>query len=409
MNETTERLLADWLAEGPDRGPVPGLERALAATRRTSQRPGWTILERWNPMQLTMRPALAPPRLLLLVAVGLLAIALAATIAFVASQRHVPAPPFGPAANGSILVGVGSDLYLLDADAKAVKPLDMGRGVTEGPVFSPDGTKVAFYSRPANGEPTALFVANADGSGARSVSGPVAVSSVLEGMAWSPDGSSIIFPSKDGGTNRLYRVELAGGNPQVISGREADRRLPIWSPDGRWIAYKLTSTSGDPFTALAIARPDGTGERMLVYEPDALAAFSAARWTNDSNRLIYFRSSASGHSVAMVDLRGKETILSGKYEDAVNPEISPDGRRVYFGLALGSAIVDIDHPTSRVDIPHGLAECGALWAPNGTALLGFGWSCAEMYRIPLDDPSAAVKVALPSGGISNASWQRLAP
>jgi Tol biopolymer transport system component len=409
MNESTDRLLVDWLAEGPDRGPVHGLERALAATRRTSQRPSWIIPERWFSMQLTMRPAFAPPRLLLYVAIGLLALALAGTVAFVASQQRQPAPPFGPAANGSIVIGIGSDLYLMNADGSALKPLDIGLGKASWPFFSPDGTKVAFISRPAdNAAPYSLFVANADGSNARLVSGELAIVSDLTGMTWSPDGRSVVFPAGEAGSNRLYRVGLDGGEPQPITGPEADRRFPTWSPDGRWIAYKLTPRDRLT-TSLAIARPDGTGERTLVSEDGAYAAFSGSQWTNDSSRLAYFRSSPSGHLVAVVNLDGKETLLSKGYEDAVNPAISPDDRHVVFGLASGTAIVQLDHPSSRVNLRPGLAECGSMFAPDGKTLLGFGMNCDVMYRIPLDNPEAAVKVALPAGGISNASWQRLAP
>ena len=38
-----------WLQEGPERGPQHGLDRALAATRRVSQRPGWVFPSRWLP------------------------------------------------------------------------------------------------------------------------------------------------------------------------------------------------------------------------------------------------------------------------------------------------------------------------------------------------------------------------
>ena len=45
MNESMDRVLADWLNEGPENGPREGLERTLAATRRVGQRPGWTFPE----------------------------------------------------------------------------------------------------------------------------------------------------------------------------------------------------------------------------------------------------------------------------------------------------------------------------------------------------------------------------
>ena len=46
-------IVAEWLGEGPEAGPDRGLERALAATRRVHQRPGWTFPGRWP----TSRPS----------------------------------------------------------------------------------------------------------------------------------------------------------------------------------------------------------------------------------------------------------------------------------------------------------------------------------------------------------------
>ena len=410
MNESPERLLVDWLAEGPDRGPSHGLERALAATRRTSQRPGWAIPERWLPMQLALRPAFAPRPSLIFLAAAILAATLAGALFVIGSQRH-PAPPFGLAANGTIVVGAGSELWLLNADGRDPRQLDIGLGNAVSPVFSPDGTKVAFVTRPAERTPYALFVANADGSEARSVTGGMrVVTSELAGISWSPDSSSLVFQSSDKGRNRLYRVGVDGTGLEAITDRDADRVYPSWSPDGKWLSYKLTLTDGGWSTHLAIARPDGTGERRLVSETSSKAAFSGSGWMIDSEGIVYFRSSSSGHSVARVDLEGNETLLSRpNMEDAFNPVLSPDGRRVAFGMQSGAAIVDLDDPSSRVDLPEGLAECGAVWAPDGTVLLGFGFDCTELYRIPVDDPAAAERIAVPPGSLNSGSWQRLAP
>src|SRR5207244_4327734 len=50
MNPPTDRsdsALRAWLELGPDRGRPEAIERALAATRRVPQRPGWIYPERW--------------------------------------------------------------------------------------------------------------------------------------------------------------------------------------------------------------------------------------------------------------------------------------------------------------------------------------------------------------------------
>ena len=66
-------VLAEWLNEGPERGPDHGLERALAATRRVDQRAGWTFPGRWVPRSIATQ---VDPRALRLTGVSLLFVGL---------------------------------------------------------------------------------------------------------------------------------------------------------------------------------------------------------------------------------------------------------------------------------------------------------------------------------------------
>ena len=42
-NDAFDQILRDWFGEGPERGRVEALDRALAATHRTAQRPRWRL------------------------------------------------------------------------------------------------------------------------------------------------------------------------------------------------------------------------------------------------------------------------------------------------------------------------------------------------------------------------------
>ena len=55
IDAATDRWLHVWLLDGPKEGPASTLADILAATRTTAQRPGWTLPERWIPMELTMQ------------------------------------------------------------------------------------------------------------------------------------------------------------------------------------------------------------------------------------------------------------------------------------------------------------------------------------------------------------------
>src|SRR4051794_38654012 len=70
MNSSIDRpdgTLRAWLELGPERGRPEALERALAATRRVPQRPGWTLPERWLRVN---RPLLAAAAAILIVVVA---------------------------------------------------------------------------------------------------------------------------------------------------------------------------------------------------------------------------------------------------------------------------------------------------------------------------------------------------
>lgn len=411
MNESPERLLTEWLHRGPDQGPREGLERLLAATRRTPQRPRWTFPERWLPVQLTMRAGSVPrPAMILVVLAALLALAIAA-MTLIGAPRRLP-PPIGNAGNGTILFDVNGQLRLADAAATTSRPLEIGLGKAYGPVFSRNGTRFAFWTQPADRTPLSLYAAAADGSNAMNLTGALKVSGLPYGaIAWSPDGSKIAFSSSVDGTNKLFVAATDGSGVTALPASAGDRSLPAWSADGAWLAYRLQVDRPDGSVHLAIARPDGTDERILVSVLDAGASFSGAQWAPGSPEIAYFRKDEATHHdiVAFVDLSGTERQVSLEDESAFHPAWSPDGRRLaFFSEADGLVVADRDG-SNRVEVPKGLTDCGLSWSPDASAILGLGRSCTEVYRIPLADPSAASRVPMPAGEVNAVSWQRLAP
>ena len=92
-----DQMLSAWL-DDPYTPPAPAyLNQVLEQTRQTRQRRAWANLERWLPMasQFSGRTAAWPVRMAWLLLIGLLVVALIATVAFVGSQaspiaRHDP-------------------------------------------------------------------------------------------------------------------------------------------------------------------------------------------------------------------------------------------------------------------------------------------------------------------------------
>ena len=137
-----------WLQERAGTGAPDYLDDILGRTARTRQRPGWTSIERWPPMDIsasrTVLPSRFPLRALALLAILALLLAAVVAVGVGSQQQRLPAP-FGLAANGLIAYGAADgDIHAFDPLTGATRPLITGPAHDETPVFSPDGSKFLF-------------------------------------------------------------------------------------------------------------------------------------------------------------------------------------------------------------------------------------------------------------------------
>ena len=95
----------------------------------------------------------------------------------------------------------------------------------------------------------------------------------------SPDGSEIAFAS--GGD--IWSVPASGGDARLLVAHEATERRPLFSPDGRHLAFMSTRTGGGDLYVLTL----GTGDvRRLTWDDGSEQLES---WSRDS-RWLYFSS-----------------------------------------------------------------------------------------------------------------------
>ena len=152
LNDGFERTVSDWLDEQAGHGAPGYLDEVLARTTRTRQRPAWSSLERWLPVQSTAHFAPAPRIAWLLVILGLV-LALGAAILVVGSPKHAAVAVRSSMRNGTVLYAAADgDIYAIDtASNKAQRPRDRIGDRQSIPVYSPDGTRFAFVRRDAGG------------------------------------------------------------------------------------------------------------------------------------------------------------------------------------------------------------------------------------------------------------------
>ena len=248
MTTMIDPTIAEWLEEGPRQGPPAGLERALAATRQIEQRPRFVFVGGWLP-RTGAGPAVRRPRIglvsLLIILTALLVVIVSAIYVGSQSKPRIPRS-IGPSAQRVVAYQDGAHISvaLIDGTGRRVISGDLSR--PSSPVFSKDGSKVAFLSRP---NPTdagsELYVVPVSGS-----SPPIAVSGavqVLEGdtpeFSWSPDGTRVAFASA-GTPTVIYIAQADGSGVTPITDDSISRDLPSWETLGDRVAYRAIEADG---------------------------------------------------------------------------------------------------------------------------------------------------------------------
>ena len=141
-------------------------------------------------------------------------------------------------------------LYLLDIASGKIRSLDLPVDGVTSPVWSPDDRQLAFSG--TRGGISDLFIVDVDGKNLRQLTrdeyGDLQPS-------WSPDGQRIAFASDRGpetnldilqlGKWQISVYDLRTGSIEVLPNQGGLNLNPVWSPDGRELAF-ISDRTGIP-------------------------------------------------------------------------------------------------------------------------------------------------------------------
>jgi dipeptidyl aminopeptidase/acylaminoacyl peptidase len=197
------------------------------------------------------------------------------------------------------------------------------------------------WNRYLTGKRSHLFVIAADGSGdAKDVTpGDHDVPPFNLGgqdfYAISPDGQEIAYTSnleKDEATstnNDVFLIPITGGQPKKISDSPGSDSNPAYSPDGRYIAYRMQERNGyesDLFHLVVYDRKNGTRKNLTAKFDDWVESFT---WSPDSKKLYFTADKQGGAPIYSVNADGGEIkeVLAGHNDELA---VTPDGKTIVF-------------------------------------------------------------------------------
>ncbi len=275
-----------------------------------------------------------------------------------------------------------SDIWMSSLDGTRSVRLTRTSEEEHTPRWSPDGRYLAFLSsRDDPREVDQVWLLNRSGGEAERVTDlPGGVSD----YAWSPDGGRLALiaadPERDqlrpgqdssklvpepividryrfkydevgyigGERDHLYVFSLASRKADLITPGDYDEEAPVWSPDGRSIAFlsrrRPEYDRNDNWDVYVVAAESGTQPRQLTTftgaDMDPSWGSRAPSWSPDGKHLVYIQGGRpellyyGRQKVAVVPVAGGPArVLTGSLDlNVLSPTFTPDGQSILFLL-----------------------------------------------------------------------------
>jgi serine/threonine protein kinase len=227
--------------------------------------------------------------------------------------------------------GSGTDIWAYDWQRDTMTRLTF-TGNANAPIWSPDGPYIAFGTQAAG-----MYVIRSDGSGKPQ---PLTQSKNLQ-YPWSftPDGKRLAFLERDPKNSfDLWTVPLesdgAGlraGKPEPFLQTPVDERYPVFSPDGRWLAY--ASAESGTFQIYVRAYPDKGGKWQISNTGGTYPT-----WSRSGHQLFFetldqhimaaaYRALGDSFEADKPRLWSEKPI-GGGVNNLKNIDLAPDGKRI---------------------------------------------------------------------------------
>jgi len=165
---------------------------------------------------------------------------------------------------------------------------------------------------------------------------------------WSPDGRQLAFVSTRTGNGDIYVLDLASGATRRVTFDDGQDKLDGWSRDGKWLyfdstsreiagmndVYRVASTGGTPMQVVAERY---VNEFFAAPSPDGARLAITARGLGSAQWWRHGHSHIDESQIWIVDGAGHYEPVTADGAREVWPMWSADGKRLWYASNRGSA------------------------------------------------------------------------
>ena len=211
-----------------------------------------------------------------------------------------------------------------------------------------------------------------------------------DGYDISPDSTEVCYTINNDAvlatsTNSdLYTVPIAGGEPKRITPNPAADEGPLYSHDGKHIAYRSQSRPGyesDKWQLMVYDRKGGISSSLSDGLDRWVESYS---WSHDSARLLFTTEDHGRQGIHMIPAGGGATrTLVSDNMTLDDMQLSPDGKVMIYSGQSGSHPTEIYRVTSAGGIPVQLTHL------NDELLAGYALPPLEEFAVDSENADKA--------------------